>query len=298
MQSGVGQLKPLFYAFTIAWACLAQSVCAQPRLTVESSLVWTDSAKWFGGFSGAEISTDGTILTLITDRGNVARAQLHRAVGKIKGVELRWHQSIRDANEVPLKPQFRDTEGLAISADGQAYVSSETRVHVIKLDLLTGKTVPLPTHPDFALLRKNKGLEALAIHPDGRIFTLSESRGGQSGTTPITVFSDGQWKVTHRLPLSGPFRPVGADFDSAGRLYLLERTLSPLGFRSRIRRIDLNRNPVIAETLMTTSPGVFDNLEALTVWTDKSGATRLVLISDDNFLPVQVTQIVELLLTE
>ena len=91
---------------------------------------------------------------------------------------------------------------------------------------------------------------------------------------------------------------VGADFDDKGQLYLLERAVSPLGFRSRIRRFDLNA-PALGETqLMTSSPGRFDNLEALSVWRDPEGNTRLTLISDDNFLPIQRTQIVEYLLTE
>ena len=64
---------------------------------------------------------------------------------------------------------------------------------------------------------------------------------------------------------------VGADFDDKGQLYLLERAVSPLGFRSRVRRFDLNA-PDLGETqLMISGPGRFDNLEALSVWRDPEG---------------------------
>jgi hypothetical protein len=40
-------------------------------------------------------------------------------------------------------------------------------------------------------------------------------------------------------------------------------------------------------------PSRFDNLEGISVWQDVSGQTHLTLVSDDNFLPFQNTQIIE-----
>lgn len=37
----------------------------------------------------------------------------------------------------------------------------------------------------------------------------------------------------------------------------------------------------------------FDNLEGLAVWRDDTGAIRLTMVSDDNFNPLQTTQLVE-----
>ena len=48
--------------------------------------------------------------------------------------------------------------------------------------------------------------------------------------------------------------------------------------------------------MLTTYPGQFDNLEAISLWHDRSGATRITMISDDNFLRIQRTQIVEYIL--
>ena len=51
-------------------------------------------------------------------------------------------------------------------------------------------------------------------------------------------------------------------------------------------------------TLLQTLPARYDNLEALTVWRDAIGRTRVMMISDDNFLSVQETQVIELTITQ
>ncbi len=71
-----------------------------------------------------------------------------------------------------------------------------------------------------------------------------------------------------------------------------------LSLHRRNRRFGLTGTPIHAETLLTTFAGTFDNLEVLSVWTDEEGTTRLTLMSDDNFLSFQTTQIVEYLLSE
>jgi hypothetical protein len=49
------------------------------------------------------------------------------------------------------------------------------------------------------------------------------------------------------------------------------------------------------ETLLESPAGTFSNLEGIAVWQDASGATRIILISDDNFLAVLGTEVVEFL---
>ncbi|WP_025050261.1 esterase-like activity of phytase family protein [Sulfitobacter noctilucae] len=279
--------------------CAATFAAAEPRLRVDAQFEWTLEEDWFGGFSGMEVSPDGNALTLITDRSSVVRARLVREQGRLLGVQLLSQDTLKTEDGGRLRGTSRDSEGLAIGRDGQAYVSFEAHDKSVgALDLKTGRITPLPDHPDFAYFSINTGLEALAVHPDGRLFTLSEMPSDSSGTTPLFKFRNGNWRISHRIPLPGPFRPVGADFDDAGRLYLLERTITPLGFRSQIRRFDLNADPVVVETLLTTFPAAFDNLEALSVWTDAAGTTRVIVISDDNFISLQTTQIVEFVLTE
>jgi hypothetical protein len=271
---------------------------AEPSLRLVSTVTWEWDAAWFGGFSGLELSQDGGLMTVLSDRGMLAQVTLLRGNDLLVGLAPLSNSLLFDQDNTPLRPDARDVEGLAIAQDGTAYASFELEHRVARLNPQTGVTQDLPSHPDFAKLGKNTGLEALAVHPDGRLFTLSEAAADASRTTPLYAFDKGRWQITHRVPLPGPFRPVGADFDDQGRLYLLERTVTPLGFRTRVRRLDLNAAPIKAEVLLTSFPAAFDNLEGLSVWRDQSGATRLTLISDDNFFQLQTTQIVEFTVLE
>ncbi|NNK16759.1 MAG: esterase-like activity of phytase family protein [Sulfitobacter sp.] len=282
----------------VAANAAALPASADPAMEIDSNLFWDVPEPWFGGFSGLEVSPDGQSLTIISDRGVVATARLIRSSGTVTAIELLSVDPLRQADGTVLQDGLIDAEGLAIGADGRAFISFENEHRVMAFDLSQGITTPLAAHKDFEQLDYNTGLEALAIHPDGRLFTLSEGKADETGTTPLYQLHGGRWTISHRVPLKGPFVPVGADFDDNGSLYLLERTLSPLGFRSRIRRFDLDAGPNMIETLVSTVPGTFDNLEALSVWRDPMGQTRLMLISDDNFLSLQRTQIVEYIVKE
>ena len=47
------------------------------------------------------------------------------------------------------------------------------------------------------------------------------------------------------------------------------------------------------EELFASLPGVYDNLEGIAVWRDDAGGLHLTMISDDNFIFFQRTEIVE-----
>jgi hypothetical protein len=87
---------------------------------------------------------------------------------------------------------------------------------------------------------------------------------------------------------------VGADFRPDGRFYLLERSFGPLGFRSRVRSWHLAEDGGQDERLhLQTERRTHDNLEGLAVWRDSADRIRLTMISDDNFLFFQSTEVVE-----
>ena len=297
MQSGSGQLiRPVFLSFVLICAALAAS--AQTRVQLTANLIWKRDAPWFGGFSGAEVTNGGQHITLLTDKGTLVFAQMQRDMGRLEGLKVTKVVPVRHPTGQPVGGQFADAEGIAIAPTGQTYLSFEQVPRVVQMDPITQITTRLPDHPDFDRMARNKQLEALAVHPNGTLYTLAERVPTFRKSFPLYAFSNDTWRVTHHIPRRGPFMMVGADFDDVGRLYLLERALSPLGFRSRIRRFDLSA-PNLGETLlMLSGPGRFDNLEALSVWRDPKGNTRLTLISDDNFLSIQRTQIVEYILTQ
>lgn len=271
---------------------------ADPTLLPNGAFTWYAEAPWFGGLSAAEVSPDGAKITVISDRGRLLQAKLTRTDGQITNATITASRQLAGADGKKLRGRYTDAEGLAIANTGAAFISFENRHGVARLDLATGETVPLPAHPDFAGLQPNAGLEALAVGPDGTLYTLPERSGSGNTPFPLYAYANGTWRIAARLPRRGPFLPVGADIDAAGLLYLLERTVTPLGFRNRIRRFDLTAPNLGEVTLMTSLPGLYDNLEALSLWRDKTGTTHLTLISDDNFYPIQRTQIVEFILTE
>jgi hypothetical protein len=284
-------------------AAAAQQQPTAPTLTLSSHLVLSHQADWFGGFSGAEVSPDGSQITIIGDRGRLLHARLLRDEGRLSGLEVIASQVLTDAAGRRLRAPNRqgnmtDAEGLARDPAGRMAISFEGRHRVMRLHPTTGRTLPLADNDLFATLPLNSGLEALAYHPDGTLYAVPEAPSKGTRSFPIFTLRDGQWRVALTLPQRGPFRPVGADFAPDGTLYLLERALTPLGLRSRIRRFNPTHQSPEIQTLLTTPPARYDNLEALTLWRDPQGATRLILLSDDNFSRLQRSEIVEFTVAE
>jgi hypothetical protein len=271
-------LKRLALAITICSGC---AVNAQ-SLQFVSATNMPDPFGTFGGLSAIELSSDGATALTLSDRGHIFDLAISRdTAGDISDVSVTRSKH----------PAFqRDTEGLAIGIGG-TFVSFEGPAQVRKLG---GKA--LPDHPDFENMIPNSALEALAIDDAGTLFALPERSGGARKPFPLYAYKNDEWTITHQIPREGPFLPVGADFGPDGFFYLLERAFTPLGFRTRIRRFDLNKNALDPVELLRTYPARHDNLEGLSVWQDSDNQIRLTMVSDDNFLPVLRNQIVEYVL--
>lgn len=236
-----------------------------------------------GGLSAIEAEAGGNPALVLSDRGTGHRFDIIRDgdgghIANIRNVRLPYPD--------------RDTEGLATSRAGTFY-SYENPGRVSR-----ASGAALPSHPDFITFDENGSLEALAATLDGTLYTLPERTGSREEPFPIYRFANGRWDIIARLPRRGPFQPTGADIGPDGKLYILERAFTALGFRSRIRRLDPARPEAGAETLITTPLGLHDNLEGLSVWRSQSGATCLTMVSDDNFLSIQTSELVEYALTE
>ena len=283
-------------AVILVWLC--GGALAEPSLRADGALRWQLTAPWFGGWSGLEVRDQGTRMTVVSDRGHLLEAELLRtAQGRIGAVSVQRATRLGRSTGGRLRKKASDAEGLAIGRDGRAFVSFEHRHRIMEVDLATGRTSGRIALPFQNTLSDNAGIEALAIRDDGTLFALAEQPPQRGASYALYAYADRRWRVTARIPHRGPFVPVGADFDSKGRLWLLERTATPLGFRSRIRLFAFAPQPR-EYTLLTTIPARFDNLEGISVWDDARGRTRITMISDDNFLVLQRTQLVEYLVRE
>ena len=253
--------------------------------------VWTEPWPGFGGFSGLDLSADGTAFTALSDRAFLVSGLLTRdAAGVVTGVEAGGPQRLLDPEGDPMRGLRADSEGLAIGPDGTVWISFEGRPRVRRQGPDGSDPTLLPSHPDFERLRRNSALEALAVDDEGTLYTIPELPLRGEDAFPVYRFRDCRWDIPFRLPALDGFAVTDADVGPDGRLYVLERDFTGLGFRSRLLRAGLDGSG--AEILLTTSTGTHDNLEGLDVWADGEGL-RATMISDDNRNFLQETEFVD-----
>jgi hypothetical protein len=281
----------------------AMPVAAQVAATETSgparylgTYVWRANGPGFGGFSGLEIDDAGTGMTVLSDRAQLWRGKIRRdAAGLISGVEVTDASLLHDKNGKVLTVNSGDSEGLAVAPDGRIFISFEGRARVMQYQTPGGAATELPIPKAFKAFAKNASLEALAIGPDGALYTLPEDSGKPGKPFPVYRYKGGKWDQPFTLPRDGQFLSVGADFGPDGRLYVLQRWFHGItGFSSRVQRYDLTAKGISAPQLvLETKTGDFDNLEGISVWRDATGAIRVTMVSDDNFMFFQQTQLVE-----
>lgn len=269
-----------------------------PKVQFISHLDWPPGAHRIGGFSGLELSDDGTRFTAISDRGFIVTGRFHRAGAKLTAIEEDAPGPLRNVQGAPVSGLETDAEGLAIGPDGQLYVSFEG-LHRVRAYPSPERSRALPTPGAFAALQGNSGLEALAVDGKGHLYTLPERSGRLTRPFPVWRFDGSRWAQPFSIPRSGGFLPVGADFGPDGRLYLLEREFTGFAFRSRVRRFVILGDRITAgETLLETPRHRHGNLEGLSVWRDATGAIRLTMLSDDNFRSFLRSEFVEYRVTD
>lgn len=280
----------------LSLALLATAAAGDPRAEHLGSWTWETGVPGLHGFSAIELSEDGERFTVMGDGGQIVRGRIHRTEGVIDGLRQWEFTTLHGTTGGPLDRPFRDSEGLAIAADGTAYVSFEWVHRVWSYPDLEGPARPLPLHRDFGGFPGNGGLEALAVDGSGWLYAVPERSGGLTEPFPVYRYRDAAWDIPFTIERRGEFLPVGADFGPDGLFYLLERRfLGVFGLQSRVRRFAI-KNDVIGQeqTLIETLPWTHDNLEGIAVWHDADGFIRLTMISDDNArAPFQRTEFVE-----
>lgn len=250
------------------------------------------------GLSGLEVSEDGSRFHAIGDKGFWLSGRFLREGERIIGLEIERLEALRGQDGYPVaarrQADWSDAEGLAIAPDGTAFVSFERWAHVWRYPGGLGDVAGwIKDHPTFYDHAENWQLEAIALSPDGTLYTFSE-KPLQDGF-PIYRLDGDQWTIDGYLPEQDLFAIVGADFDRNGDLYILERKLVVgLWWQNRIRRVRLDGSEDVI--LWTGERGEYANLEGIAVWRDAEGL-RLTLVSDNNADPSEPTAFVEFRLT-
>lgn len=274
-----------------------QEAPAAPRAEFSGSILLPTGDPLLGGLSGLQFSPDGRDFIALSDRGGLAAGEVTRdAGGAVVGIRMSGPVvPLRDREGRPVDAPYGDSEGLRIAADGSLLISFE-QIHRIARYRIDGSLIDtLPVPLPFAGFPANSGIEALALAADGSVYAIPEGDAAGQADFPVYRLRDGTWTDAGAIRGAGTFRPVDAQFGPDGRLYVLERDFWPLlGFRTRLRRVTLGPDGVTADQpILETRAGRFGNLEGLSLWQDAAGGLHVTMVSDDNFLPVQVSQFVD-----
>jgi hypothetical protein len=261
-------------------------------LTLRGAWVLTSDLVFFGGYSGLFVS-EGKLIALSDTHGWFGASLIQERddlriedarLGKLKDSEGRRYTKARG-----------DAEGL--TRLGSRLVVTFERDNRLMFLGETGLMGDAIRSGDFDKLESNKGLEALASVPDGRMIAFSEGKD-DLGVPVFLINPSGEVTVSH-LPSVGVHAVTGADVGPDGRLYLVLRDYSFIyGLSIRVMRYHLGVDclpiPESAETLaeFENASGI-DNMEGISLERAPDGGIRLWLISDNNFQFFQRTLLME-----
>jgi len=250
----------------------------------------------FGGMSGLQVA-DGRLYA-VSDKGWWFGAELEGQGSDLRLAEPRL-APMRDGEGDTYTKAGGDAEGL--TRLGARLMVSFERDHRLMALRKSGRMGATIQPRSFEQLRSNKGLEALATLPDGRLIAIAEGTG--EALVPMFIADPEGGVSESRLPRVGPHSVTGADLGPDGRLYLVLREYSLLfGPSIRVMRYRLGPQgwplPETAETLAAfeARDGI-DNMEGISLERGADGTTRLWLISDDNFRSAQRTLLLRFALT-
>ena len=255
--------------------------------------------KNYGGFSGLLIQNEGSEAFLITDKSFFFILKLHRNEDDIlNGYSVIRKGRILSSKGDHLNGRNTDSESIAMDKNNNYYISFESNHRIMMHRTIEGKGVFVPKHPLFKNLSVNKGIEALAIDNDNRLMAIPEKPPLGISDIPIFRLENNKWEIVKYFKMKENFLVTDAEILPQGLLLLLERKFSwTQGFKTRFRLISLdkfdNREPI---TVFTSTSNQFDNLEGLALWKDRKGEMRLLTVSDDNFHPLQQSEIREFFL--
>ena len=246
-----------------------------------------DAASPLHSLSDLKLTGDGGLVT-VSDVGDLVRARLRLdREGRLVGLDGFQTRRLTLADGTPIVEKADgDAEGLAFTEDGDLLVSFE-RDHRIwsygPLAALNARPRPMRI-PDFPFT-ENDGIEGLAATPggwrvageSGGVWDCGPARCAVVTPPPATPVPDSEYRIT------------GMDRDPAGAGWFVvqRRYRPPLDARAQVRRMapDGALGPVVVELKL---PGTTDNFEGLAA-ERRNGRTRLYILSDDNFNPLQRT---------
>lgn len=254
----------------------------------------------FGGFSGLEVLDDGRLIA-ISDAADWFEARLVLDDnGALVGVTDMRATAMRDeAGAVFASKESGDSEDLAQLPDGRFAVSFEqtqsVRLYDLNRDGPFGAAQAGPALADVAQLPDNVGLEAVAAAANGDLVIGAEGNGGATPIWRARLDAQAPTLASAHYRLPPGYSLTSLDRLPAGGFVALERFYAPvIGARARITRFaeDASTEGAVIEPeelARLAPPMPVDNFEGISAVRMPDGATRLYIVSDDNFSDRQRT---------
>lgn len=269
-----------------------------PDLRFEGGLSLDASHEMFGGFSGLDISQDGSRVIAISDEGWLLSVRLETEGQLLTGASDARLAPLVGIDGRPFASKWdSDAEAVTFSQDRRhAYVGFERNIRIKRYEISEDGLFINPSLIDIPALMqnapRNRAIEALVkLHngpmAGGLLAFLEKPLEEAIGNPQGWLLREGEEPVAFAIPLTEPYAITGAAEDSEGRIYLLERHFFPLtGPQIRIRRFiaeELVAGYGAGELILEAGMEDFiDNFEGIGVH-QTQGRIYLTIISDDNF---------------
>ncbi|MDQ8756456.1 esterase-like activity of phytase family protein [Sphingosinicella sp. LHD-64] len=255
--------------------------------------VLRSDAPRFGGLSAMHVENGA--VTAISDVGDVLRFRLP-GTGDTGRVAI---TALPVPYGSPLRKRNRDTEAVAV-AGGEAWVSFERNNLIARYRRSDWRLEAFQRPEAMRRWGGNSGAEAMVRLPDGRFILFAE--GGGTASRVLLYAGDpamaGTRSVEARYRRPTGYRPTDAALLPDSRLMILNRRVDwPVRLSAKLVIADLpawRAGAVIEgrEVATLEAPLTVDNMEALSV-ARENGRTIVRIASDDNFMRVQRTLLLE-----
>lgn len=257
----------------------------------------------FGGISGLEIDPDGRRLHAVSDRGYWLTAVLHHDThGRLVAVDGWRSGPILTPELKRVRRRFRDAEGLTRDASGSFVVSFEGEHRIWRYPADFGGKLPrppriVPTPAELADAPGNQGLEAITFLNGRGLMAVTEGYENADGSLKAWLLQREKIDPIRYQQTDG-FKPTAIASLPNGDVLLLERRFSLLNMKVRFQRITGATITAGArlrgrEIALLSHPLPVENYEGLAVRSDAELGTLVYVVSDDNFLPVQRTLLLQ-----
>ena len=257
----------------------------------------------FGGFSALDVV--GEKIYALSDDGRLLRARLELKEGKIAALSEASFDNLWSEEKEPAKEEY-DSEAL-VQLKGDHFAIAFEQRHRLGFYQLGDNITPektLPAPAELKLLTKpNGGIEALTKLSTDKLLAITEAAKDGHGNI-VGYIVDTKKETWERLTLkpTGDFKPTELAVLDRKYLILLERSYKPLnGVKIRIsliKRSDIKPKAILEtmELARFNNQSGIDNMEGMDVIRKSDGTKDILLISDDNFNPLQHTILVWLTL--